>query len=156
LDQNTQYNIIDQDKLNLKKALLDTKLNFIYEFISCKKNFNISQIFQTIISSVVFPIKPLLKQEKHIDNIDKFKLNPMAFVNVKFHKALVRVFRILNSKSKNFGILNKEEFIKIHKEIFGKNLEEENLENITDFLNENLQIFEDSLKNKQNFNSKKK
>lgn len=163
LDQNSQFNIIDQDKNILKKYFQDIKINFIYEFISCKKSFNISLLFFKIITSVVYPFKPFLNTginlaksgiENYLEKIDQYTSYPFQFVNVYTRKALVRVFRILNNSCDAFGKISKKEFIKIHKEIFGKNLDDENLASISDFLNVNIKLYIDSYYEKEGGNFK--
>lgn len=153
LDQNTQYNIINQDKNLLKKLFQEHKINFVYEFISCKKNFNINHLFFTIISCVVYPFKPLLTADNSLervgvpyykDKFDKFSHSPFQFFNEYTRKALIRVFRILNKSCENFGIISKREFMNFHKEIFGKKLDDENLTGIADFVNDNVKLYIDS------------
>ena len=157
LDENTQYNIIDQDKNILKKNFHDLKINFIYEYISCKKLFNIMSLFFSIISSLVYPFKPLLNAENnmnksgiinnYLEKLDEYTNTPFQFINNSTRQALVRVFRLLNSSCENFGIISKKEFIKIHKDIFGKNLDDENLSNISDFINDNIKLYINSYYN---------
>ncbi len=170
LDQNTQYNIIDQDKNLLKESFKDLKINFIYEFISCKKNFNINHLFFTIISCVVYPYKPLLAVNTKTsstttdsdnsnndhglerigvpcfqENFDQFSLSPFQFLNNNARKALTRVFRVLNlSSCETFGVISQSEFMRFHKDVFGKALDEQNLESIADFLNDNVKLYFDS------------
>ncbi len=153
LDQNTQFNIINQDKNLLKKSFQDHKINFIYEFISCKKNFNINHLFFTIVSCIVYPYKPLLTMEEnyskvgipnYLDKFDQYSNSPFQFFNKYTKKALIRVFRILNMNCENLGVISKIEFTKIHKEIFGKKLDDENLISIADFMNDNVKLYLDS------------
>lgn len=153
LDQNTQYNIINQDKNLLKKSFQEHKINFVYEFISCKKNFNINHLFFTIVSCVVYPYKPLLTTDSSLDKTgvpyykDKFNLyshSPFQFFNEFTKKALTRVFRILNNTCVNFGVISKKEFANFHKEIFGKKLDDDNLASIADFMNDNVKLYIDS------------
>lgn len=153
LDQNTQYNIINQDKNLLKKSFQEHKINFVYEFISCKKNFNINHLFFTIISCVVYPYKPLLTMDNAVETIgvpcfqdkfDYFSHSPFQFFNIYTRKALTRVFRVLNNSCENFGVISKNEFMKFHKDIFGRKLDDDNLNSIADFMNDNVRLYVDS------------
>jgi len=153
LDQNTQFSIISQDKNLLKKTFQEHKINFIYEFISCKKIFNINHLFFTIISSIVYPYKPLLTMGEsttkigvpnYLHKFDEYCNNPFQFFNFNTRKALVRVFRILNNSCMDFGKISKKEFLNFHKDIFEKKLDDENLNSIADFMNDNVKLYFDS------------
>ena len=91
---------------------------------------NISDVFYEIINSLVNPINVLFNpnDEDRMLNENEGGAN----YNPNYINALKRIFRIFDKDSK--GIITKSEFLKIHKQIFDKDLESDHFEALKELI----------------------
>jgi Ras family protein T1 len=113
LDINSQKFVIEQEKSDIEKFALSLETNLKYFHISCKNYYEISNLLSEILDSLVNPIRILFQKNRESDGKVVF--------SDKFEKAIKRVFRIFDKDRK--GFITKQEFNKIHENIFNIKLE---------------------------------
>lgn len=116
-DLNTQKFVIEQDKAEIEKYQEDMTIMLKYFSISCKNYFNISNLFTEILTSLVNPTHIFYKNEDFNEN---------------FIKALTRIYRILDKDRK--GVISKNDFIKIHEEIYKMKLDISHFQALSEFI----------------------
>lgn len=142
LDDNNIKSTIDMDKNEIDRLQEDSlykNIDFQYHYISCKLHYNVSVLFQEVLSCQIKLTRILFDTSENSEDFTKYLISigiNDCFggnrYNHKLIKALIRCFRIFDKNK--CGFIRKEEFEKIHLTVFQTKIEEDHFKGIEDLI----------------------